>query len=204
MYKEAEDSFWTMENYYLEPDNHILVSEFAYILASTFDSPIVRSISGRLFNSIQIQEARSYLRFREIRTITHLEVYDKIKEAGVTDYKRNIQEKIDWINFWTCGPEISFCEILFVDAIARSIFSCGALAILDLLAPSGVSSVIRRISCDIQQDREFAFLAYRHLRRQIDPKTVGRIVREAIVLEQTYLKGTFAKCRPVLIHRTFV
>jgi hypothetical protein len=202
MYKDAEESFWTLETNHLESENHILMPEFAYILASTFNSPILRSISGRLSTAIQIQEARCYLGFKAMRTITHMEVYDKIRETCATNYKLDIQAKFDWIIFWTCEPDISFCKLLFIDTIVRSVFSSGALAVLDLLATSSVSSVIRRISCDIQQDREFAFLVYQHLHRQIDRKTVCRIVREAVILEQNSLKGTSAKCRAVLVLRT--
>ncbi|KAF9019974.1 ribonucleotide reductase small subunit [Rhodocollybia butyracea] len=162
-------------------------------MVSMFDSPTTRDLSSRISKGIQIQEARSYYGFRNMRSSIHLEAYSDYLKPQSNNPSPSLQTKMSWIQRQIVEPGTRFSKLLLVDALVRGVFCAGTLAAIEWTTredPSAnISSAFLEITRDLHQDVMFNSLVFSYLCRRIHPCSLADIVKEAVTIEQDFVKG---------------
>lgn len=161
----------------------------------TFDSPTTRILSSRISKTIQIQEARSYYGFQNMRTAIHLEAYSDILKAQSIDSAAGLEAKMNWVEAQITDKDCEFCKLVLVDAILRGVLCSGTLAVLGwMLKDDPISSAIRHIVHDLYNDVEFSYVIFKNLRKRIHPSSLTDMIKEAVGIEKEFVKSTFLHC----------
>lgn len=198
-YKHAEHGFWTAESLDLQEaiDDTMpaQLSKMISFLLFPFDSPVIRNLGSRISKGIQIQEAQCYYAFQNMRASIHLETYcDILKSQDITP-ELNFPSKTDWIEAQIADPDCEFCKLVVVDAIVKGLFGSSTLAALGWMMKdnrsSKISSAIRRIAQDQHEDIQFSYLVFKSLRKHICPLSLTELIKEAVGIEQEFVKSNF-------------
>ncbi|KAJ3041882.1 Ribonucleotide-diphosphate reductase (RNR), small subunit [Rhizophlyctis rosea] len=196
MYKQAEASFWTVEEVDLSKDlidweNRLNDNARYYKLAERFS------------NDVQIPEARCFYGFQIMIEYIHSEMYSLLLDTYIKDPEEReflfdaldtipcIRKKADWALRWIEVKDSVFAERLVAFAVVEGIFSSGSFASIFWLKKRGMMPGLtlsnKFISRDEGRHCAFACFLFTHLKQKASHETVLQIITEAVSIEQEFL-----------------
>ncbi|KAJ8457242.1 hypothetical protein ONZ51_g11653 [Trametes cubensis] len=213
MYKDAQASFWTVEeidlshdlmdwNYKLNPNERHFVS---YVLAffAASDGIVNENLVERFSNEVQAAEARCFYGFQIMIENVHSETYSLLIDTYIKDPDQRtflfdaietipcIKKKADWALRWIVDERSVFAERLVAFAAVEGVFFSGSFAAIFWLKKRGLMPGLtfsnELISRDEGMHTDFACLLFHHLRRRPHPKRILRIITEAVEIEKEFL-----------------
>ncbi|KAK0209053.1 ribonucleotide reductase small subunit [Desarmillaria ectypa] len=213
MYKKAEASFWTAEEMDLQMDlydwnnklnkneRHFISHVLAFFAAS--DGIVNENLIERFSKEVQVAEARCFYGFQIMMENIHSETYSLLIDTYVKDPARReylfdaietipcIKLKAEWALRWISDHRSTFAERLVAFAAVEGIFFSGSFASIFWLKKRGLMPGLtfsnELISRDEGMHTDFACLLFNHLKRRPHPEVVGRIIVEAVNIEQEFL-----------------
>ncbi|KAI9056581.1 beta subunit of ribonucleotide reductase [Trametes sanguinea] len=213
MYKNAQASFWTVEeinlandlmdwNYKLNPnERHFISYVLAFFAAS--DGIVNENLVERFSNEVQAAEARCFYGFQIMIENVHSETYSLLIDTYIKDPAERaflfdaidtipcIRKKADWALRWIEDERSVFAERLVAFAAVEGVFFSGSFAAIFWLKKRGLMPGLtfsnELISRDEGMHTDFACLLFHHLRRRPHPKRVLRIITEAVEIEKEFL-----------------
>uniref|UniRef100_A0AAY4EJ89 ribonucleoside-diphosphate reductase n=1 Tax=Denticeps clupeoides TaxID=299321 RepID=A0AAY4EJ89_9TELE len=211
MYKQAQASFWTVEEVDLSKDlvhwdrlkpdeKHFISHVLAFFAAS--DGIVNENLVQRFSQEVQIPEARSFYGFQILMENIHSEMYSMlintyIRDLHQRDYLFNaiqtipcVKRKADWALQWISDTKSSFGERLVAFAAVEGIFFSGSFAAIYWLKKRGLMPGLTYSNELISRDEglhcNFACLLYSYLMRKPSEDLVRRIISEAVSIEQEF------------------
>jgi len=212
MYKQAEASFWPIEEVDLSSDRddwkklsegeqHFIKHVLAFFAAS--DGIVLENLVGRFMNEIQVPEARCFYGFQIAVENIHSEMYSilidtYIDDAAEKDRLFNATEtipcvgrKADWAIKWI-GSGSTFAERLVAFAAVEGIFFSGSFCAIFWMKKRGLLPGLTFSNELISRDEglhcDFACLLYKHLEyTQLSQERIEMIIREAVTIEQEFV-----------------
>ncbi|TBU33235.1 beta subunit of ribonucleotide reductase [Dichomitus squalens] len=213
MYKQAQASFWTVEeinlshdlwgwNYKLtDNERHFLSYVLAFFAAS--DGIVNENLVERFSNEVQAAEARCFYGFQIMIENVHSETYSLLIDTYIKDPAERkflfdaietvscIKKKADWALRWIADERSVFAERLVAFAAVEGIFFSGSFASIFWLKKRGLMPGLtfsnELISRDEGMHTDFACLLFHHLRRRPHPERVVKIITEAVEIEKEFL-----------------
>ncbi|KAL0568510.1 Ribonucleotide-diphosphate reductase (RNR), small subunit [Marasmius crinis-equi] len=213
MYKNAEASFWTVEEIDLSKDLHdwdtrlnekerqFILQILAFFAAS--DGIVNENLVQRFSNEVQVAEARCFYGFQIMMENIHSETYSLLIHTYVRDpqQQRHLLEAVEtipcvnrkavWALKWISDVKTTFAERLVAFAAVEGVFFSGSFAAIFWLKKRGLMPGLtysnELISRDEGMHTEFACLLFNHLRRRPHPETVKKIIVEAVEIEEEFL-----------------
>ena len=221
MYKQAQASFWTVEEIDLSHDlwdwngkltnneRHFLSYVLAFFAAS--DGIVNENLVERFSNEVQAAEARCFYGFQIMIENVHSETYSLLIDTYIKDPAERaflfdametipcIKKKADWALRWIADERSAFAERLVAFAAVEGVFFSGSFASIFWLKKRGLMPGLtfsnELISRDEGMHTDFACLLFHHLRRRPHPSRVERIITEAVEIEKEFLTGTLSSSR---------
>ncbi|KAI1796279.1 beta subunit of ribonucleotide reductase [Ganoderma leucocontextum] len=213
MYKQAQASFWTVEEIDLSHDlpdwngkltdseRHFLSYVLAFFAAS--DGIVNENLVERFSNEVQAAEARCFYGFQIMIENVHSETYSLLINTYIRDPDERtflfdaietipcIKKKADWALRWISDDQSVFAERLVAFAAVEGIFFSGCFASIFWLKKRGLMPGLtfsnELISRDEGMHTDFACLLFQHLRRRPHPSRVAKIITEAVEIEKEFL-----------------
>eukprot|EP01063_Lacrimia_lanifica_P028377 TRINITY_DN4139_c1_g2_i4.p2 TRINITY_DN4139_c1_g2~~TRINITY_DN4139_c1_g2_i4.p2 ORF type:complete len:376 (+),score=218.79 TRINITY_DN4139_c1_g2_i4:70-1197(+) len=212
MYKQAEASFWPVEEVDLSQDaadwakltdgeKHFIKHVLAFFAAS--DGIVLENLAGRFMNEIQIPEARCFYGFQIAIENIHSEMYSSLIDEYITDAEEKsklfhatetipcVGKKADWAIKWI-GSKSSFAERVVAFAAVEGIFFSGSFCAIFWMKKRGLLPGLTFSNELISRDEglhcDFACLLYRHIQyTKLSQARVEEIIREAVSIEQEFV-----------------
>lgn len=222
-YKQAEASFWTLEELDLDSDKRdfaklndgqklFIETVLAFFAAS--DGIVNENLALNFMAEVQLPEARCFYGFQIAMENIHSETYAQLIDSFVTDSERkrqllrgiqnyqSIKAKADWALKWTSRDRATFGERLLAFACVEGIsFSASFCAIFYLkkqgLMCHGLGKSNELISRDEGLHRDFAVALFKILEPEHQPTadTMRQIIEECVAVEDQFV----AECLPVAL-----
>ncbi|KNH03749.1 hypothetical protein XU18_2568 [Perkinsela sp. CCAP 1560/4] len=212
-YKEAEASFWTVEEVDLSQDvkewedklnddeRHFIKHVLAFFAAS--DGIVLENLAARFMNDIQIAEVRCFYGFQIAIENIHSEMYsilidtyiknqaDKARLFNAMETIPCVQQKAQWAIKWINSAD-SFAERLVGFAAVEGIFFSGSFCAIFWLKKRGLMPGLTFSNELISRDEglhcDFACLLYSsHLKNKLSQDRVHSIIHEAVKIEQEFV-----------------
>lgn len=218
MYKQAVASFWTTEELDLSKDlrdwedrltdgERLFIERILAFFASA-DGIVNENLLERFSCEVQVPEARCFYGFQIMMENIHAEAYSLLLDTYIKDEARRdqlfnaidtipcIKRKADWALRWIADDGASFAERLVAFAIVEGVFFSGSFAAIFWLKKRGLMPGLtfsnELISRDEGLHTDFACLLYRHLKRPLSTEAVLGIIKDAVDIEQSFMRGTFS------------
>ncbi|MEQ2278766.1 Ribonucleoside-diphosphate reductase subunit M2 B [Ameca splendens] len=212
MYKQAQASFWTVEEVdlskdlahwdLLKPDEkHFISHVLAFFAAS--DGIVNENLVQRFSQEVQLPEARSFYSFQILIETVHSEMYSMLINTYIRDLKQRdhlfnaiqtmpcVQRKADWALQWINDNKSTFGERLVAFAAVEGIFFSGSFAAIYWLKKRGLMPGLTYSNELISRDEglhcNFACLLYSYLLKKPSEERVKDILSKAVVIEQEFL-----------------
>ncbi|KAM9354630.1 ribonucleoside-diphosphate reductase subunit M2 [Pholidichthys leucotaenia] len=212
MYKKAEASFWTAEEVDLskdlyhwenlkEEERYFISHVLAFFAAS--DGIVNENLVERFAQEVQVTEARCFYGFQIAMENIHSEMYSLlidtyIKESREREYLFNaietlpcVKKKADWALNWIGNKDATYGERVVAFAAVEGIFFSGSFAAIFWLKKRGLMPGLTFSNELISRDEglhcDFACLMFKHLLNKPSSKTVTKIIRNAVEIEQEFL-----------------
>ncbi|XP_054739635.1 ribonucleoside-diphosphate reductase subunit M2 [Anastrepha obliqua] len=212
MYKNAEASFWTVEEVDLSKDmddwdrltdneRHFISHVLAFFAAS--DGIVNENLVERFSQEVQITEARCFYGFQIAMENVHSEMYSilidtYIKDSKQRDYLFNaietmpaVKRKADWALAWISSKSANFGERIIAFAAVEGIFFSGSFASIFWLKKRGLMPGLTFSNELISRDEglhcDFACLMFHHLVQKPSKERIVEIIAEAVKIEQEFL-----------------
>ncbi len=213
-YKEAESSFWTMEEIDLGSDmkdwdtlnddeRHFIKHILAFFAAS--DGIVLENLAERFMTDVKIPEARCFYGFQIAMENIHSETYSMLIETYIRDSAEKthlleaietipcIQRKAEWAMRWIKSTT-SFAERLVAFAAVEGIFFSGSFCSIFWLKKRGLMPGLtfsnELISRDEGLHTDFACMLYeKHLVNKLSNERVREIIGDAVVIEKEFICG---------------
>ncbi|KAM9354633.1 ribonucleoside-diphosphate reductase subunit M2-like [Pholidichthys leucotaenia] len=212
MYKKAEASFWTAEEVDLskdlyhwealkEEERYFISHVLAFFAAS--DGIVNENLVERFAQEVQVTEARCFYGFQIAMENIHSEMYSLlidtyIKEPREREYLFNaietlpcVKRKADWALNWIGNKDATYGERVVAFAAVEGIFFSGSFAAIFWLKKRGLMPGLTFSNELISRDEglhcDFACLMFKHLLNKPSSKTVTKIIRNAVEIEQEFL-----------------
>lgn len=216
MYKQAEASFWTVEELDLSHDmfdwtqkltdneRHFISHVLAFFAAS--DGIVNENLVARFSKEVQIAEVRCFYGFQIMIENIHAETYSMLIDTYITDQVQkdrllnaidnvpSIKKKAEWALRWIEDERSTFGERLVAFAAVEGIFFSGSFASIFWLKKRGLMPGLTHSNELISRDEglhtDFACLLLGQLRKRPHPRVIQSIITEAVSIEQEFLTGT--------------
>ncbi|XP_060798680.1 ribonucleoside-diphosphate reductase subunit M2 B [Neoarius graeffei] len=212
MYKQAQASFWTVEEVDLSKDlahwerlkpeeQHFISYVLAFFAAS--DGIVNENLVQRFSQEVQVPEARSFYGFQILIENVHSEMYSLLINTYIRDLKERdylfnaietlpcVKRKADWALQWISDTNATFGERLVAFAAVEGIFFSGSFAAIFWLKKRGLMPGLTYSNELISRDEglhcNFACLMYSHLVKKPSADKVKDIITEAVSIEQEFL-----------------
>lgn len=212
MYKQAEASFWTVEEVDLSKDTddwqklnpdekHFLSHVLAFFAAS--DGIVNENLVERFSTEIQVTEARFFYGFQIAMENVHSEMYSLLIDTYIRDPDEKdrlfnavetlpcVKKKADWAMNWTSDKNASFGERLIAFAAVEGIFFSGSFASIFWLKKRGLMPGLTFSNELISRDEGlhcmFACLLFKHIIQKPSKERIIAIITEAVEIEQEFL-----------------
>ncbi|XP_033950958.1 ribonucleoside-diphosphate reductase subunit M2 B [Pseudochaenichthys georgianus] len=212
MYKQAQASFWTVEEVDLSKDlphwdrlkpgeKHFISHILAFFAAS--DGIVNENLVQRFCQEVQVPEARSFYSFQILIETVHSEMYSMLINTYVRDLKERdnlfnavqtlpcVRRKADWALQWINDSKSSFAERLVAFAAVEGIFFSGSFAAIYWLKKRGLMPGLTYSNELISRDEglhcNFACLLYSYLVKKPSEDRVKDIITKAVSIEQEFL-----------------
>ena len=212
MYKKAVASFWTVEEVDLSSDlkdwkrmtpdeKHFVKNVLAFFAAS--DGVVNENLACQFYSEVQISEARAFYAFQIAMETVHSEMYsvlvqtfaddaaDQARLLNAVEHSPCIKAKADWALRYITNT-MDFPTRLVAFACVEGIFFSSSFCALFWLKKRGLMPGLclsnEFISRDEGLHTDFACLLYSHLTNKLDPEALLRVVRDAVELEQRFVR----------------
>ncbi|XP_017309730.1 ribonucleoside-diphosphate reductase subunit M2 B [Ictalurus punctatus] len=212
MYKQAQASFWTVEEVDLSKDlahwerlkpeeKHFISHILAFFAAS--DGIVNENLVQRFSQEVQVPEARSFYGFQILIENVHSEMYSLLINTYIRDLKERdylfnaietlpyVKRKADWALQWISDTNSTFAERLVAFAAVEGIFFSGSFAAIFWLKKRGLMPGLTYSNELISRDEglhcNFACLVYSHLQKKPSADRVKDIITKAVLIEQEFL-----------------
>ena len=213
MYKRAEASFWTAEefdpasdlidwNERMNDSERFFVKHILAFFAGA-DGVVNENLCENFAVQVQLYEARAFYGFQIAMEQIHSETYGLLIDAYVRDAVERdrlfnametipcVTEKIEWALRWISNKEVGFAERLVAFATIEGVFFSGSFCAIFWLKKRGLMPGLtftnELISRDENMHCEFACLLYSKLEHKLDAKIVLDIVCEAVDVETRFI-----------------
>ncbi|MBN3305388.1 RIR2B reductase, partial [Amia calva] len=188
MYKQAQASFWTVEEVDLSKDlahwdrlkpeeKHFISHVLAFFAAS--DGIVNENLVQRFSQEVQVPEARCFYGFQILIENVHSEMYSMLINTYIRDLKERehlfnavqtmpcVKKKADWALQWISDNKSTFGERLVAFAAVEGIFFSGSFAAIYWLKKRGLMPGLTYSNELISRDEglhcNFACLMYNNL-----------------------------------------
>ncbi|XP_026203222.1 ribonucleoside-diphosphate reductase subunit M2 B [Anabas testudineus] len=212
MYKQAQASFWTVEEVDLSKDlahwdrlkpeeKHFISHVLAFFAAS--DGIVNENLVQRFSQEVQLPEARSFYSFQILIETVHSEMYSMLINTYIRDLKERdylfnaiqtlpcVKRKADWALQWINDSKSTFGERLVAFAAVEGIFFSGSFAAIYWLKKRGLMPGLTYSNELISRDEglhcNFACLLYSYLVKKPSEDRVNDIITKAVSIEQEFL-----------------
>ncbi|KAG1947111.1 Ribonucleoside-diphosphate reductase small chain [Pimephales promelas] len=212
MYKQAQASFWTVEEVDLSKDlvhwdslkseeKHFISHILAFFAAS--DGIVNENLVHRFSQEVQLPEARSFYGFQILIENVHSEMYSMLINTYIRDLKERdylfnaiqtmplVRRKADWALQWISDTNSTFGERLVAFAAVEGIFFSGSFAAIYWLKKRGLMPGLTYSNELISRDEglhcNFACLMYSYLVKKPSADRVNDIIKKAVSIEQEFL-----------------
>lgn len=210
MYKQAESSFWTVEEVDLLADindwNNLTPNErhfISHILAffAASDGIVNLNLVERFSNEVKVLEARFFYGFQIAIENIHSEMYSLLIDTYISDPKEKdflfnaiknipaVELKADWAMKWINDAESDFATRLVAFACVEGIFFSGAFASIFWLKKKGLMPGLTFSNELISRDEglhcDFACLLNTYLVKRCS--RIIDVVKEAVEIEKEFL-----------------
>jgi ribonucleoside-diphosphate reductase subunit M2 len=214
-YKDAESSFWSMEEIDLGSDmkdwdslnddeRHFIKHVLAFFAAS--DGIVLENLAERFMSDVKIPEARCFYGFQIAMENIHSETYSMLIETYIRDTAEKthlleaietipcIQRKAEWAMRWIKSTT-SFAERLVAFAAVEGIFFSGSFCSIFWLKKRGLMPGLtfsnELISRDEGLHTDFACMLYeKHLVEKLSEERVREIIGDAVTIEKEFICGS--------------
>jgi len=214
MYKKAEASFWTAEELDLNDDvdqwrtklkdgeRSFITTVLAFFAAS--DGIVNENLCANFATEVQLPEARCFYGFQIAIENIHSEVYSLLIDTYIQDKQAkaralnavkehpHIADKAQWALKWCNADSASFAERLVAFAVVEGIFFSASFCAIFWLKKRGLMPGLCTSNELISRDEglhcDFACLLHSKLNKPCAPGTVHDIVRDAVRIEQDYVR----------------
>lgn len=211
MYKQAEASFWTIEEVDLSQDmndweklkpeeRHFISHVLAFFAAS--DGIVVENLLERFAREVQVTEARCFYGFQIAIENIHSEMYSQLIETLIRDtHEKNklfhaietlpcVKKKAEWALRWIQHP--SFAKRLVAFAAVEGIFFSGSFAAIFWLKKRGLMPGLTFSNELISRDEglhcDFACLVFnKYIQNKPTPEEIQEILADAVKIELEFL-----------------
>lgn len=216
MYKQAQASFWTVEEIDLSKDlrdwtdkltdgerrfiSHVL----AFFAAS--DGIVNENLVERFSAEVQIAEARCFYGFQVMMENVHSETYSLLIQTYIQDASERtrlfsaltslptVAEKGSWALRWITDTNSSFALRLVAFAAVEGIFFSGSFAAIFWLKKRGLMPGLtfsNELICrDEGMHTDFACLLFSKLNMRPSAQVVNALITDAVKIEKKFLTGT--------------
>nr|XP_020452999.1 ribonucleoside-diphosphate reductase subunit M2 B [Monopterus albus] len=212
MYKQAQASFWTVEEVDLSKDlehwdrlkpeeKHFISYVLAFFAAS--DGIVNENLVQRFSQEVQVPEARSFYSFQMLIETVHSEMYSMLINTYIRDLKERdylfnaiqtmpcVKQKADWALQWINDNKSTFGERIVAFAAVEGIFFSGSFAAIYWLKKRGLMPGLTYSNELISRDEglhcNFACLLYSYLLKKPSEDRVKDIIAKAVSIEQEFL-----------------
>uniref|UniRef100_A0A665UEP7 ribonucleoside-diphosphate reductase n=1 Tax=Echeneis naucrates TaxID=173247 RepID=A0A665UEP7_ECHNA len=212
MYKQAQASFWTVEEVDLSKDlvhwdglkheeKHFISHVLAFFAAS--DGIVNENLVQRFSQEVQLPEARAFYSFQILIETVHSEMYSMLVNTYIRDLKERdflfnaiqtmpcVKRKADWALEWINDSKAKFGERLVAFAAVEGIFFSGSFAAIYWLKKRGLMPGLTYSNELISRDEglhcNFACLLYSYLVKKPSEDRVKDIITKAVSIEQEFL-----------------
>lgn len=213
MYKQAEASFWAVEEVDLSKDmndwcNKLNDNErrfISHVLAffAASDGIVNENLVEHFSQEVQVTEARCFYGFQIAIENIHSEMYSILIDTYITDgVEKNrlfnaietmpsVKRKADWALKWISSETATFPERIIAFAAVEGIFFSGSFASIFWLKKRGLMPGLTFSNELISRDEglhcDFACLMYRHVVQKPTDERVLEIIKEAVEIEKEFL-----------------
>ncbi|XP_062343295.1 ribonucleoside-diphosphate reductase subunit M2 B [Osmerus eperlanus] len=211
MYKQAQASFWTVEEVDLSKDlvhwdnlksteKHFISHVLAFFAAS--DGIVNENLVQRFCQEVQVPEARSFYGFQILMENVHSEMYSLLINTYIMDLKERdylfnaiqtmpcVKQKADWALQWI-SDKSTFGERLVAFAAVEGIFFSGSFAAIYWLKKRGLMPGLTYSNELISRDEglhcNFACLLFSYIVKKPSENRIKDIIRKAVSIEQEFL-----------------
>ncbi|XP_046906606.1 ribonucleoside-diphosphate reductase subunit M2 B [Hypomesus transpacificus] len=211
MYKQAQASFWTVEEVDLSKDlvhwdnlksteKHFISHVLAFFAAS--DGIVNENLVQRFCQEVQVAEARSFYGFQILMENVHSEMYSLLINTYIRDLKERdylfnaihtmpcVKQKADWALQWI-SDKSTFGERLVAFAAVEGIFFSGSFAAIYWLKKRGLMPGLTYSNELISRDEglhcNFACLLFSYIVKKPSENRIKDIIRKAVSIEQEFL-----------------
>ncbi|MDD9139986.1 MAG: ribonucleotide-diphosphate reductase subunit beta [Candidatus Cardinium sp.] len=210
-YKQAEASFWTVEEIDLSQDikdwenltsdeKHFITHVLAFFAAS--DGIVNENLVQNFADEVQYTEAKFFYGFQIAIENIHSEAYSLLIDTYVKDPKErhrlfNAIDTIEWVGKkanWALRwiNQGSFVERLIAFAAVEGIFFSGSFCAIFWLKKRGLMPGLTFSNELISRDEglhcDFACLLYnRHIKHKLPPEQVVQIITDAVAIESEFV-----------------
>jgi ribonucleoside-diphosphate reductase subunit M2 len=215
MYKQAQASFWSVEeinlahdirdwNEHLNDDERFFISRVLAFFAAS-DGIVNENLVERFSTEVQVAEARCFYGFQIMMENIHSETYSLLIDTYVSDPQERahlfdaietvpcIKKKAEWALRWTSDKSSTFGERLVAFAAVEGIFFSGSFAAIFWIKKRGLMPGLtfsnELISRDEGMHTDFACLLFKHLRRRPHPDVIRNIITQSVNIEREFLTG---------------
>ncbi|XP_057684380.1 ribonucleoside-diphosphate reductase subunit M2 B-like [Corythoichthys intestinalis] len=212
MYKQAQASFWTVEEVDLSKDlphwdrlkpeeRHFISHVLAFFAAS--DGIVNENLVQRFCQEVQVPEVRAFYSFQILIETVHSEMYSMLINTYIRDLKERdflfnaiqtlpcVRRKADWALQWINDTQASFAERMVAFAAVEGIFFSGSFAAIYWLKKRGLMPGLTYSNELISRDEglhcNFACLLYSYLVKKPSEDRVKDIITKAVTIEQEFL-----------------
>ncbi|CAL9691525.1 unnamed protein product [Knipowitschia caucasica] len=212
MYKQAQASFWTVEEVDLSKDlahwerlktdeKHFISHILAFFAAS--DGIVNENLVQRFCQEVQVPEARSFYSVQILMETVHSEMYSELINTYIRDLKERdhlfnaiqtmpcVKRKADWALQWINDRKSSFGERIVAFAAVEGIFFSGSFAAIYWLKKRGLMPGLTYSNELISRDEglhcNFACLLFSYLVKKPSEDRVKDIITKAVSIEQEFL-----------------
>lgn len=212
MYKQAEASFWTVEEVDLSKDQkdwdalgfderYFLKHILAFFAAS--DGIVNENLIERFSQEVQVTEARCFYGFQIAMENVHSEMYSLLIESYIRDVEERqdlfnaietipaVKRKADWALAWISSDTATFGERIIAFAAVEGIFFSGSFAAIFWLKKRGLMPGLTFSNELISRDEglhcDFAVLMFSYLVQRPAKKRIIEIISQAVHIEQEFL-----------------
>lgn len=212
MYKQAQASFWTVEEVDLSKDlshwerlkqdeKHFISHILAFFAAS--DGIVNENLVQRFCQEVQVPEARFFYGFQILIENVHSEMYSLLINTYIGDLKERdylfhaietmpcVKRKADWALQWINDKKSTFAERIVAFAAVEGIFFSGSFAAIYWLKKRGLMPGLTFSNELISRDEglhcNFACLLYSYLVKKPSEDRIRDIITKAVSIEQEFL-----------------
>lgn len=212
LYKEAESSFWTVEEVDLTEDiadwkklnkdeQDFIKGVLAFFAAS--DIIVNKNLVRYFMNEIKVWEIQCWYGYQIMIENIHSMMYSKMIDTFVQDDQEkdrlfkaveeipSIQNKKKWFEQWTSSEE-NFASRLIVAGCMESIFFCSSFCAIFWLKKRGLMNGLcisnEFISRDESQHARLCCLLYLKLKDKLSVEKCHLIVKQSVELEKEFVK----------------